>query len=49
MLLKNLVILKIDWGVDAIYKVLDNKEVENQKGFFTDKSLIRFSQFSNSR
>ena len=39
ILLKNIVILRIDWGIDAIYKVLDNKEVEKEKGFFTEKTV----------
>ncbi len=34
-LLKNTVILKPEWGTDAVYKVLDDKEVINNLGRFT--------------
>ncbi|TVP67596.1 MAG: GTPase, partial [Nodularia sp. (in: Bacteria)] len=38
-ILKNIVILKPTWGTDAVYKVLDNKEVVNNFGKFTWKEL----------
>ncbi|MEM7757298.1 MAG: COR domain-containing protein, partial [Cyanobacteria bacterium P01_A01_bin.40] len=33
------VILKPEWGTDAVYKVLDNQKVINQKGYFTRNDL----------
>ncbi len=38
-LLKNTVILKPEWGTDAVYKVLDDKQVINNLGRFTTKDL----------
>ncbi len=38
-LLKNTVILKPKWGTDAVYKVLDDKQVINNLGEFTTKAL----------
>ncbi len=38
-LLYRTVILKPEWGTDAVYKVLNNKEVINNKGHFTRKDL----------
>ena len=38
-LLKNTVILKPEWGTDAVYKVLDDKQVINNLGKFTSKDL----------
>jgi len=32
--LRNLVILKPEWGLDAVYKVLDNKKIIEQQGKF---------------
>jgi hypothetical protein len=37
--LKKSVILKPSWGTDAVYKVLDNREVINQQGRFTRRDL----------
>ncbi|MGK7937635.1 MAG: COR domain-containing protein [Xenococcaceae cyanobacterium] len=38
-LLKNTVILKPEWGTEAVYKVLDDKQVINSLGKFTTKDL----------
>ncbi len=38
-LLKNTVILKPEWGTDAVYKVLDDQQVINNLGKFTTKDL----------
>ncbi len=38
-LLKNTVILKPEWGTDAVYKVLDDKQVINNLGRFTTHNL----------
>ncbi|MGK7896420.1 MAG: COR domain-containing protein, partial [Xenococcus sp. (in: cyanobacteria)] len=38
-LLYKTVILKPEWGTDGVYKVLDNKEVANNKGNFTRNDL----------
>ncbi|WP_424096055.1 COR domain-containing protein [Moorena producens] len=38
-LLSKIVILKPEWGTDAVYKVLDNQEVINNKGKFTRNDL----------
>ncbi len=38
-LLKNTVILKPEWGTDGVYKVLENKEVINNRGRFTTNDL----------
>ena len=38
-LLKKTVILKPEWGTDAVYKVLDNKTVRGNRGKFTKKDL----------
>ena len=38
-LLKNTVILKPEWGTDAVYKVLDDKQVINNLGRFTTNDL----------
>ncbi|MDJ0899368.1 MAG: COR domain-containing protein [Xenococcus sp. MO_188.B8] len=38
-LLYRTVILKPEWGTDAVYTVLDNKEVINSKGHFTRNDL----------
>jgi len=38
-LLYKTVILKPEWGTDAVYKVLDNKQVVNNYGCFTRKDL----------
>ena len=38
-LLRNTVILKPEWGTDAVYKVLDDKQVINNQGRFTTKDL----------
>ncbi len=38
-LLKNTVILKPEWGTDAVYKVLDDKQVVNNLGRFTTGDL----------
>ena len=39
-LLKNTVILKPNWGTDAVYRVLDNKDVTRNLGRFTKADLI---------
>ena len=38
-LLRNTVILKPEWGTDAVYKVLDDTQVVNNLGRFTTKDL----------
>lgn len=38
-LLKREIILKPEWGTDAVYKVLDTKEVVNNQGYFTRSQL----------
>ncbi len=38
-LLRNTVILKPEWGTDAVYKVLDDKQVIKNLGKFTTKDL----------
>ncbi|MDJ0899500.1 MAG: COR domain-containing protein [Xenococcus sp. MO_188.B8] len=38
-LLYKTVILKPEWGTDAVYKVLDNKQVINKQGHFTRDDL----------
>ncbi|MEH2308289.1 COR domain-containing protein, partial [Nostoc sp.] len=38
-LLKNTVILKPEWGTSAVYKVLDNKQVIENKGRFSKNDL----------
>ncbi len=38
-LLKNTVILKPEWGTDAVYKVLDDTQVINNLGRFTTQNL----------
>ncbi len=38
-LLRNTVILKPEWGTDAVYKVLDDKQVINNLGRFTSEDL----------
>ncbi len=38
-LLKNTVILKPEWGTEAVYKVLDDKQVINNRGRFTTEDL----------
>lgn len=40
-LLKNTVVLKPAWGTDAVYRVLDDKEVGSEHGQFTRKQLER--------
>lgn len=40
-LLKNTVVLKPAWGTDAVYRVLDDKEVVSARGQFTRKQLDR--------
>ena len=40
-LLRNTVILKPEWGTDAVYKVLDDKQVINNLGEFTTQDLDR--------
>ncbi|EGJ28818.1 MULTISPECIES: COR domain-containing protein [Moorena] len=40
-LLYKIVILKPEWGTDAVYNVLDNHDVINNKGKFTRKDLKR--------
>jgi internalin A len=40
-ILKNIVILKPRWGTDAVYKVLDNKEVIKNRGHFATQDLDR--------
>ena len=40
-LLSKIVILQPEWGTDAVYKVLDNKEVINNNGKFTRNDLQR--------
>ncbi len=40
-ILKNTVILKPAWGTDAVYRVLDDKEVVAVRGQFTRKQLDR--------
>jgi internalin A len=39
--LKNTVILKPSWGTDAVYRVLDDKEVIAARGLFTRRQLDR--------
>ena len=39
-LLKNIIILKPKWGTDAVYKVLDDPEVINNRGRFTKAELV---------
>ncbi|NEN97779.1 MAG: GTPase [Moorea sp. SIO3I7] len=43
-LLYKTVILKPEWATDAVYKVLDNPNVKNNKGKFTRKDLKRIWQ-----
>jgi len=38
-LLRKTVILKPEWGTDAVYKVLDNQTVKNNQGQFTKQDL----------
>ena len=38
-LLKYTVILKPEWGTTAVYKVLDNNTVKNNRGYFTQNNL----------
>lgn len=38
-ILKRWIILKPDWGTEAVYKVLDNERVISQKGYFTREDL----------
>lgn len=38
-LLYKTVILKPEWGTDAVYKVLENKQVINNQGFFNSDNL----------
>lgn len=38
-LLKKIVILRPEWGTDAVYKVLDNKNVRAQFGLFSNEDL----------
>jgi internalin A len=38
-ILKNIVILKPEWGTDAVYKVLDTKQVNQKLGCFTQADL----------
>ena len=38
-LLRNTVILKPEWGTDAVYQVLDDKQVINNLGEFTTQDL----------
>ncbi|MCP4357385.1 MAG: hypothetical protein GY796_05130 [Chloroflexi bacterium] len=40
-LLKHTVILQPEWGTDAVYRVLDNKDVQNNRGHFTRGDLDR--------
>ncbi len=40
-LLKNTVVLKPAWGTDAVYRVLDDKEVIGARGQFTREHLAR--------
>lgn len=49
-LLKHLVILKPKWGTDAVYKVLDNKDVIRSLGEFTKSDLKKIwcdQQYAN--
>ena len=39
LLLKNIVIINTDWCVDGAYKVLDNPNVFENKGFFSENDL----------
>lgn len=39
-ILKKIVILKPKWGTDAVYKVLDNKDVIRNLGRFTEANLV---------
>ncbi|MDZ8027024.1 MAG: COR domain-containing protein [Nostoc sp. DedQUE11] len=43
-LLKNTVILKPEWGTSAVYKVLDNQQVIENKGRFSKKDLAAIWQ-----
>ncbi len=43
-LLKNTVILKPEWGTSAVYKVLDNQQVIENKGHFSKKDLANIWQ-----
>ncbi|MGK7895834.1 MAG: COR domain-containing protein [Xenococcus sp. (in: cyanobacteria)] len=43
-LLYKTVILKPEWGTDAVYKVLDNKQVINNQGCFTRNDLKKIWQ-----
>ena len=43
-LLYTIVILKPEWATDAVYKVLDNQEVINNKGKFSSDDLQRIWQ-----
>jgi hypothetical protein len=47
VLLKETVILKPEWGTDAVYKVLDDKEVIKKRGRFTPADVKRI--WSDSR
>ncbi|NET83099.1 MAG: GTPase [Moorea sp. SIO1F2] len=51
-LLYKIVILKPEWATDAVYKVLDNHDVINNKGKFTRKDLKRIwkdDKYASSR
>ncbi|MGK7897392.1 MAG: COR domain-containing protein, partial [Xenococcus sp. (in: cyanobacteria)] len=43
-LLYRIVILKPEWGTDAVYKVLDNQQVINNNGHFTRQDLNKIWQ-----
>ncbi len=51
-LLKKTVILKPEWGTDAVYKVLDNQKVRHNWGRFTKQDLANIwqeQQYENAR
>ena len=37
--LRNTIFLDPNWAIDAVYSILDNKEIENQKGIFSRDDL----------
>ncbi len=41
ILLRNIIILKPEWGTDAVYKVLDSRLVQASKGLLYNKDLPR--------
>ncbi len=51
-LLNKIVILKPEWGTDAVYKVLDNQTVRHTRGRFTKQDLASIwqeQQYENAR